>query len=100
MGFAMAGRMMQGMPGVPGAPTPGAPVPPPVGVWHIAVAGETHGPFTLAQLADAAAQGQLTAATMVWTPGAPGWQPAGQVPQLALLVNAGTPPPPPPPAPE
>jgi len=96
MGFAMAGRMMQGT--APAAPPAQAPMPPPVGVWHIAVGGETHGPFSVAQLAEAAGRGQLTASTMVWTPGAPGWQPAGQVPQLAMLINVSTPPPPPPPA--
>jgi len=68
-------------------------------VWHIAVGGETHGPFKQAQLAEAAAHGQLTAATLVWTPGAAGWQPAGQVPQLAAMIQASTPPPPPPAAP-
>jgi len=105
MGFAMANRMMQGVaPPAPGAPPPppGAPpppAPPPPAVWHIAVGGETHGPFNQAQLAEAAAHGQLTAATLVWTPGAPGWQPAGQVPQLAALIQASTPPPPPPAAP-
>jgi len=96
MGFAMAGRMMQGA--APGAMPPPATMPPPAGVWHIAIGGETHGPFTTAQLAEAAGRGQFTASTMVWTPGAPGWQPAGQVPQLANLINASTPPPPPPPA--
>ncbi len=97
LGFAMAGRMMQGQsPGI-GAPAAApVPMPPPVGVWHISVGGEVHGPFTMAHLAEAAGRKELTASTMVWTPGAPGWQPAGQVPQLVALMNASTPPPPPP----
>ncbi len=95
LGFAMAGRMMQS--NAPGAAAAPVPMPPPVGIWHIAVGGETHGPFTMAQLAEAAGRSQLTASTMVWTPGAPAWQPAEQVPQLVALINASTPPPPPPP---
>jgi len=97
MGFAMASRMMQQPGAAPAAPPPPqGTAPPPPAVWHIAVAGETHGPFTQAQLAEAAGRGQLTATTLVWTPGAAGWQPAGQVPQLAALIQASTPPPPPP----
>ncbi|MHC5111891.1 MAG: SPFH domain-containing protein [Planctomycetota bacterium] len=100
MGFAMAGRMMQGAGGAtPAVVAPGgmAAAPPPPVVWHIAVGGQTQGPFTLNQLAEGAAQGQISASTLVWTPGSSGWVPAGQVPQLAALFGGGTPPPPPPP---
>lgn len=96
MGFAMAGRMMQGA----GQATPGpvAPPPPPGGVWHLAVNGQTQGPFTQSQLADGVAKGQVASGSLVWTAGMPAWAPAGQVPQLSALFGA-TPPPPPPPAP-
>ena len=97
LGFAMAGRMMQDVGQAGGAPA--MPGPPPLagGVWHIAVSGQTQGPFTMAQLTDGIAQGRVTAATLVWTPGMASWVPAGQVPQLAAQFNA--PPPPPPPTP-
>jgi membrane protease subunit (stomatin/prohibitin family) len=95
MGFAMAGRMMEGA-GRPGAASM-TPPPPPGSVWHIAVNGQTTGPITMPQLAQAIATGQVTPETLVWTPGMAAWTPAGQVPQLAGQF-AATPPPPPPPA--
>jgi membrane protease subunit (stomatin/prohibitin family) len=90
MGFAMANQMMQG------AGRAGAAVPPPVPAnWHIAVNGQTQGPFTPEQFAAGIAQGQITAETLVWTAGMSGWQPAGQVPALAAQFGSATPPPPP-----
>jgi membrane protease subunit (stomatin/prohibitin family) len=89
LGFGMAGQMAQGF----GAAAP--PPPPPAG-FHVAVDGQTSGPFSLSQLAVAAQQGQLTAASLVWTQGMTGWTPAGQVSSLAALFAA---PPLPPPAP-
>ena len=50
------------------------------------------GPFTLAGLAEAVAGGRLRADTLVWTQGMTGWLPAGQVPELAGLFQAGPPP--------
>jgi membrane protease subunit (stomatin/prohibitin family) len=91
MGFAMAGKMMQGA----GQAAP--PPPPPAASWHIAVNGATQGPFSPAQLSQAIAQGQVNGDTMVWSAGMPSWTPAGQVPQLAGHF-APAPPPPPPPA--
>lgn len=97
MGFAMANRMMQ--PGGLGAPmAASAPPPPPVQqAWHIAVNGQTQGPFAAQQLASGVASGQVNASTMVWTAGMPNWLPAGQVPQLTSLFQQTQAPPPPPP---
>ena len=96
MGLAMAGRMMQ--PGMFGA-APGAggmaPPPPPVSAWHVAVNGQTTGPYGADQLASGIAAGQVNKQTMVWTAGMSGWQAAGAVPQLAGLFGRPTPPPPP-----
>lgn len=89
MGFAMAGRMMQG------AGAPGAMPPPPPSAWHVAVNGQTQGPFAPEQFAAAISSGQITAATLVWTAGMQGWSPAGQVPQLAGYFATAAPPPPP-----
>ena len=92
MGFAMAGKMMDGM-NTSGA---GA-VPPPVpgGSWHVAVNGQSQGPFPAQQLAQGIAQGQITRETLVWTQGMSGWVPAGDVPQLATQFGSAPPPPPP-----
>lgn len=98
LGFAMAGRMMQpGMMG--GAPAGGMapPPPPPPSGWHIAVNGQTTGPFSPQQLASGVASGEFKPTSLVWTNGMSGWTAASQVPQLASLFAASTPPPPPPP---
>ncbi|MDA1014106.1 MAG: SPFH domain-containing protein [Planctomycetota bacterium] len=99
MGFAMANRMAGGF-GQPaaGAAPAAAPPPPPQSAWHVAVNGQTTGPFTDQQLSSMVAQGQFTANSMVWSAGMSGWSQAGQVGQLAN-VFASSPPPPPPPIP-
>jgi membrane protease subunit (stomatin/prohibitin family) len=93
MGMAMAGPMMAG--GGPGQPAPQAPppLPPPVS-WHIAENGQSVGPFTPAQLAQAAAAGRVAPDTLVWSHGMPSWAAASQVPQLAGLFPPQPPPPP------
>lgn len=95
LGLAMANRMMQ--PGMGGAPIGGGMAPPPLvaAAWHVAVNGQTTGPYTAEQLIAGAAAGQLTRVSLVWSAGMPGWQAAGQVPQLATVFGPPTPPPPP-----
>jgi membrane protease subunit (stomatin/prohibitin family) len=90
MGMALAGPMLGR--GGAGAPAPQAPPPPPPVNWHVAENGQSVGPFTPAQLAQAVAAGRVRPDTLVWTGGMAGWAAAGQVPQLAGLF----PPPPPP----
>ncbi len=82
LGAAMAGPLLSGS-------TPGPQQPP---VWHWVESGQSRGPFTQAQLREAAAAGRLRRETLVWTAGMDGWLPAGQLPQLASLF--GPPPPP------
>ncbi|MCA9088576.1 MAG: SPFH domain-containing protein [Planctomycetaceae bacterium] len=94
MGFAMANRMAGGFGAAPAAPGM-VPPPPPATVWHIAVNGQTQGPFNDAQLSQGIQSGQVTPATLVWSPVIGNWTPAGQVPNLSGLFGA-TPPPPPP----
>jgi membrane protease subunit (stomatin/prohibitin family) len=90
MGFAMANRMIQ----APGMAAP----PPPIGTaWHVAVNGETQGPFSDQQMSQGIASGQVTATTNVWCAGMPSWTAAGHVPQLAGYFQPSSPPPPPPP---
>ena len=108
MGMAMANQMSNmaaGRPSGPwGTPAPAAPQPsahvappppPPVEhVWHIAVDGQTSGPFSKARLGRMASAGELTRDTYVWTPGQDGWKKAGEVQELAQLFTILPPPPP------
>ncbi|MCA9211602.1 MAG: SPFH domain-containing protein [Planctomycetales bacterium] len=100
MGFAMASRMMPGMTGAAGgAPAPGAvPPPPPGSTWHVAVNGQTTGPYSMQQMAAGVASGEVRPDSMVWTAGMDQWMAASNVPQLAGYFASNTPPPPPPPA--
>ncbi|MEY8838422.1 SPFH domain-containing protein, partial [Cribrihabitans sp. XS_ASV171] len=109
MGMAMAQQMANQAAGQPqgpwGAPAPAArhpqahmapPPPPPVEhVWHLAVNGQTSGPYSKARLGRMAAEGELTRETHVWTAGQDGWKKAGEVQELAQLFTILPPPPPP-----
>lgn len=97
MGFAMANQMMQNSGRAMGGAA--APPPPPVTAWHVAVNGQTQGPFSDQQMAQGIAAGQLDSRTLVWSAALSGWTPAGQVPQLQALFQSGATPPPPPPPP-
>jgi hypothetical protein len=88
MGMAYAGTVTR-------APLQVVPAAPAAAVWHVANAGRVSGPFTVEQVRDAVASGQLTAATTVWTAGMEAWAPMASVPALAALFM----PPPPPPTP-
>jgi len=91
MGMAMAGPMLQGAGQAGSQPPP----PPPAPSWHVAQNGQSFGPFTEAQLAQAASEGRLQPDTLVWKAGMEGWAPARQVPALVGLFQAAPPPPPP-----
>ncbi|MDH3211631.1 MAG: SPFH domain-containing protein [Myxococcales bacterium] len=90
MGMAMAGPMMAGGGLRPSGPQ--APPPPPPASWHVAENGQSVGPFSPAQLAQAVTAGRLRPDTLVWTSGMPGWTAAGEVPQLAGLFPPPLPP--------
>lgn len=98
MGVAMAGRMMgMGAGGAAvGTPMMAPPPPPPTSVWHVAVNGQTQGPFSPEQVQQGIASGQITPTTMLWSPTLPGWTAANQLPQWTPLFQSMTPPPPPP----
>jgi hypothetical protein len=99
MGATMGAAMGAGMAAVAGpwgaapqsAPTP--PPPPSAKAWHLAVNGETKGPFTESDLAQMAATGALTAASHVWTAGQDGWKTVTET-ELSRLIAAVPPPPP------
>ncbi|MBA4489895.1 SPFH domain-containing protein [Paracoccus sp. S1E-3] len=63
-------------------------------VWHIAVDGQTDGPYGRGHLGRLARDGSFTRDTLVWTPGQDGWKPADEVPELAQLFTVAPPPPP------
>jgi len=72
------------------------PPPPPVEhVWHIAVNGQTTGPFSKAKMGRMATEGTLTRESFVWTAGQDGWLRAEDVRELAQLFTVMPPPPPP-----
>ncbi len=100
LGLAMANQMARGLAATPfGAAAP-PPPPPAMGpVWHVTANGQSMGPFSTEQLAQAIQQGQINQATLVWSAGMAGWTAASQVPQLAAFFGPPPPPPPPPPAP-
>ncbi len=61
--------------------------------WHLADNGVSTGPFAPTDLARLVAEGRLTRATMVWTPGQDGWKTAAET-ELARLLDSVPPPPP------
>jgi len=100
MGAGMGMMMGAGMPspwGAPAAAAPQSPPPPPAAdkAWHLAVNGETAGPYSKASLGRMAASGDLKRETLVWTQGQDGWQAANDIPELAQLFTVQPPPPPP-----
>ena len=94
MGLAMANQMAGTMQGA-AAPQAAAPPAPSAGpVFHVDLGnGQQGGPFTVAQLQQAAAQGQLSPSSMVWSPGMAAWTRAADVPALAALFSSPPPPP-------
>lgn len=100
LGLAMAGRMMNMPGGFTGTPMGAPPAPPPIPgtVWHIAINGQTQGPFGADQVQQGIAAGQVTAQSLMWAPHLAGWTAAGEIPELrAAFQRPATPPPPPPP---
>ncbi len=102
MGIAMAGQManqfgtaMGGQQqGAPAAAPGGAPPPlPGQALYHVEANGQSTGPYNAQQLQAGVANGQVNAATLVWTNGMAEWAQAGQVPALAPLFAAPPPPP-------
>jgi membrane protease subunit (stomatin/prohibitin family) len=105
MGMAMAqqmanpwGQPAQPQPQQPAAAPPPPPPPPQETVWHVAENGQTHGPYSRADLGRMKAEGRFDRETLVWSPGMQGWTKAGEVAPLAQLFTVAPPPPPPPPA--
>ncbi|KFE35895.1 SPFH domain-containing protein [Thioclava atlantica] len=80
----------------PAAAAPPPPPPPVEKVWHLAVNGQTQGPYGRGHLGRMVSEGTLTRDSLVWTPGQDGWKRAEDVTELAQLFTIAPPPPPPP----
>ena len=94
MGMAMAGQManqMQTQNQPAAAPPPPLPGPQ---TFHVEQGGQAQGPFTIEQIRAGVANGQMSAATLVWANGMAGWTAAGEVPALAPVFQAPPPLPP------
>lgn len=106
MGQQMMGSMQTGFaaPAQVSAPPSFAAAPPPLPAapvsWHVAVAGQTYGPYTGEQVRDAIRAGQINAGTSVWHAGMAAWGPASSTELASLFAapSAAAVPPPPPPA--
>lgn len=83
-------------PAVTPPPPPAATTPPPVPAPQtlavfVAVQGAATGPFDEARLKDMAAQGQLTAQSMVWKEGMAEWAAATGIPEVKQILDTTTP---------
>lgn len=94
MGFAMAGQMGKVMQNSQQEATP-PPPPPPAVAFHVAINGQTTGPYDLNTLRIQIGSGQFKRESIVWKQGMSGWVPANQVSELTALFAAMPPPPPP-----
>ncbi|PIE32696.1 antifreeze protein [candidate division KSB3 bacterium] len=102
MGFAMGNQMARSMSQAaappPQAPqqSPAAPPPlPPQAQYHVAIDGQSAGPFDMATLQQYVQSDQVTRDTLVWKEGMAQWTKAGDVADLAGLFQAVPPPLPP-----
>jgi membrane protease subunit (stomatin/prohibitin family) len=97
MGLGIAQTM--GVPSTQGGGSPPAqsPPPPPAPQWHLAVNGQTQGPFTPEQITAGIAAGQVRGDTLVWSAGMENWTAANQIPVFAAAFRPVPPPPPVPP---
>ena len=82
VGLAMANRMSTGMSA--GATPP--PIPAPV-EYHVAHAGKSAGPFSVAELKLRVANGTMSPATLVWSPDMTEWSAASTVDALDSLFD-------------
>lgn len=87
----MMGNMMQGV-NQPQPPTPPAGA---IAEWHVSNNGQQAGPYTVDQLRQLIASGNMTRTTYVWKAGMAGWEQAVNVQEVAILFGAVPPPPPP-----
>jgi hypothetical protein len=77
----------------PAATTGGMPPPLPGGAkYHVAINGQSAGPFELPMIAQKIREGAVARSSLVWKPGMTNWVAAESVPDVAALF-ADSPPP-------
>lgn len=87
IGQNMAG-MMNGMMGGLAQPAVGATPPPiPIVAYHVAVNGQSSGPFDLATLSQMIMTGTFLRDSLVWKPGMANWAKAGEIQELQELFE-------------
>lgn len=91
-GVAIGSAMGQAFSGATPPPPPAAAPAPGGARWTVAMEGKTYGPFTDDALRSMIASGQLSPTAQLWRPGASGWAPLTDFPELGA---APSPPPPP-----
>lgn len=96
VGQNIAGAMNNMMGGINQQTIPGA-VPPPIPIvaYHVAINGQSVGPFDMTSLTQMVANGQLTENSLVWKNGMAQWEKAGTVDELEGLFANVMPPIPP-----
>jgi membrane protease subunit (stomatin/prohibitin family) len=67
------------------------PPPPPAPSWHLAINGQTQGPFTHEQIAEAVVSGRVRADTLIWSAGMTSWSAANQVAPIAAMFQSPPP---------
>lgn len=98
MGGAVAGNMTNMMGNMMQAVNQPQPPTPPAGAiaeWHVSNNGQQAGPYTVDQLRQLIASGNMIRTTYVWKAGMAGWEQAANVQEVAILFGAVPPPPPP-----
>jgi len=96
MGSAFGGGFQQGAAPPPPPPGGGMPSASAAPRWSLAIDGKTYGPYTDDALRAMVQSGQVPASTQAWRPGASGWAPVSEFPELGLSAPPPPPPPPPP----
>ncbi|MFP5040296.1 SPFH domain-containing protein [Parasediminibacterium sp. JCM 36343] len=98
MGMAVGGTLGGQVAGMMGKVGQAAPPPVPGVFYHVALAGQQSGPFSLVELGQLSKSGGFTKGHHAWKEGMPAWELAANIPELTHLF-AMQPPPPPIPAP-
>lgn len=96
VGQNIAGAMNNMMSGI-NQQTATSSVPPPIPVtaYHVAINGQSAGPFDISVLTQMAGAGQFTTESLVWKNGMTQWEKAGEIDELKNVFSNAMPPIPP-----
>ena len=91
MGFALAQQMANNLNVKNSAPVQTPPIPK-AQTYHFVINNEASKPFTLEQIKQKIANGEITKSTLAWKEGMNGWEEANSIDDLSVLFDT-TPPP-------